>query len=113
MALDTVDLESTEDVALADKMNAGRKQILDELAAITGKKGVAGTVPLNVGSYTDGTAVPDWYTAKAALDAASAAKDQAAYNQAIGTFNYVNSLVAYRVDLIGDIRLFRKLLLLP
>jgi len=89
------------------------KQILDELAAITGKKGVAGTVPLNVGSYTDGTAVPDWYTAKAALDAASAAKDQAAYNQAIGTFNYVNSLVAYRVDLIGDIRLFRKLLLLP
>src|SRR6187455_3712883 len=31
MALDTVDLESTEDVALADKMNAGRKQILEEL----------------------------------------------------------------------------------
>ena len=26
-----VDLESTDDVALADKMNAGRKQILDEL----------------------------------------------------------------------------------
>src|SRR6187455_1172532 len=31
MALDTVDLESTEDVALADKMNAGRKQIITEL----------------------------------------------------------------------------------
>ena len=29
--LNTVDLESTDDVALADKMNAGRKQILDEL----------------------------------------------------------------------------------
>ena len=31
MALNTVDLESTDDVALADKMNAGRKEILDEL----------------------------------------------------------------------------------
>jgi hypothetical protein len=31
MELNTVDLESTDDVALADKMNAGRKQILDEL----------------------------------------------------------------------------------
>src|SRR5712675_3230474 len=29
--LNTVDLESTDDVALADKMNAGRKQILEEL----------------------------------------------------------------------------------
>jgi len=89
------------------------KQILDELNAITGKRGVPGTMPLSVGMYTDGTAVPDWYTAKAALDAASAAKDQDAYNQAIGTFNYVNRQLAYRIDLIGDIRLFRKLLLLP
>jgi MoxR-like ATPase len=31
MALNTVDFESTDDVALADKMNAGRKQILEEL----------------------------------------------------------------------------------
>ncbi len=31
MALNTVDLESADDVALADKMNAGRKQIIDEL----------------------------------------------------------------------------------
>jgi MoxR-like ATPase len=29
--LNTVELESTDDVALADKMNAGRKQILEEL----------------------------------------------------------------------------------
>jgi MoxR-like ATPase len=29
--LDTVDFESADDVALADKMNAGRKQILEEL----------------------------------------------------------------------------------
>src|SRR5262249_19924097 len=31
MALDTVDLDSPDDVALADKMNAGRKQIIAEL----------------------------------------------------------------------------------
>src|SRR6516165_6269747 len=31
MAIDTVDLESADDVALADKMNAGRKQIIAEL----------------------------------------------------------------------------------
>ena len=31
MASDTVDLESTDDVALADRMNAGRKAILNEL----------------------------------------------------------------------------------
>src|SRR6202795_2605475 len=31
MPLDTVDLESADDVALADRMNAGRKQILSEL----------------------------------------------------------------------------------
>jgi len=33
--------------------------------------------------------------------------------QAISTFNYVNGLIGYRVDLIGDIRMFRKILLLP
>jgi MoxR-like ATPase len=31
MALDTVDFDSADDVALADKMNAGRKQIIAEL----------------------------------------------------------------------------------
>jgi MoxR-like ATPase len=31
MALNTVDLESTDDVALADRMNEGRKQIITEL----------------------------------------------------------------------------------
>ncbi|HXU02596.1 MAG TPA: hypothetical protein VN903_16645 [Polyangia bacterium] len=92
--------------------NIGR-QILDELTGITGVKGTPGTVPLNIGMYSDGTPVPDWYTAKAAVDAAVAANDQDAYNQAIGTYNYVNGLLGYRVDLIGDIRLFRKILLLP
>src|SRR5258706_6420304 len=31
MALDTVDFESADDIALADKMNRGRQQIIDEL----------------------------------------------------------------------------------
>ncbi|HMF44450.1 MAG TPA: zinc-dependent metalloprotease [Polyangia bacterium] len=96
--------------------NIGR-QLLDELNAITGVAGTRGTVPLDVGSYTDGSAVPDWYSAKADLDAAAALPNtqdnQTAYSQALGTFNYVNSLVGYRIDLIADIRLFRKLLLLP
>jgi hypothetical protein len=89
------------------------KQLLDELSAITGVKGTRGTVPLNIGAYTNGSAVPDWYSAKADLDAASAGTDQTAYNQANQTFNYVNGLLGYRIDLIGDIRMFRKLLLLP
>jgi hypothetical protein len=92
--------------------NIGR-QILDELNAITGTAGTPGTIPVNVGTYTDGTPVPNWYSAKAALDAAKQSMDQAAYDQAIATYNYVNGLVGYRIDLIGDIRLFRKLLLLP
>ena len=58
------------------------KQLLDELNAITGVKGTRGTVPLNIGAYTDGSAVPDWYSAKADLDAASAGTDQNAYMQA-------------------------------
>jgi len=92
--------------------NIGR-QLLDELNGITGAQGTRGTVPLSIGSYTDGSAVPNWYSAKADLDAATAAGDQMAYNQAISTFNYVNGLIGYRVDLIGDIRMFRKILLLP
>ena len=35
--------------------------------------GTRGTLPLNLGSYSDGTPVPNWYTAKADLDAAKAA----------------------------------------
>jgi hypothetical protein len=92
--------------------NIGR-QLIDELNAITGTAGTRGTIPLNIGSYTDGTPVPDWYSAKADVDAAKQAMNQDAYDQAVSVFNYVNGLVGYRVDLIGDIRLFRKMLLLP
>ena len=31
MAVDTVDFESADDIALAEKMNRGRQQIIDEL----------------------------------------------------------------------------------
>jgi len=93
------------------------KQILDELTAITGVAGTRGTVPISIGSYSDGSSVPDWYSAKADLDAAAAlpnnATNQQTYTAALGTFNYVNMLLGYRVDLIADIRMFRKLLLLP
>jgi hypothetical protein len=89
------------------------KQILDEMNAITGVKGTRGTLPLSIGMYTDGSPVPDWYTAKADLDAAAAGSDQDKFNQANSTFNYVNGLLGYDVDLVADIRLFRKILLLP
>ena len=93
--------------------NIGR-QLVDELNAITGTAGVTnGTIPLSITSYSDGTPVPNWYAAKKTLDDAAAGTNQDAYNAAISTFNYVNGLVGYRIDLIGDIRLFRKLLLLP
>jgi hypothetical protein len=83
-------------------------QVLKELTDITGVAGTRGTIPLSIGSYTDGTAVPDWYTAKADLDAAAAGSDQSKYSNALSTFSYVDSLVGYRVDLIADIRMFRR-----
>jgi hypothetical protein len=87
-------------------------QILDELATITGKSGVAGTIPARYGVYSDGTPLPDWYTAKAAVDAAAGGTDQTAYNSAQATFSTVEQILEYRIDLVSDIRLFRKQLML-
>ena len=90
------------------------KQLLDELNAITGTAGTTtGTIPTTITSYSDGTPLPNWYAAKKKLDDAAAGTDQDVYNAAHSLFNYVNQLVGYRIDLIGDIRMFRKLLLLP
>jgi hypothetical protein len=89
------------------------KEIVDELNAITGVAGTRGTLPLNLGSYTDGSPLPNWYSAKADLDAARAAGDQDAYDQAISIYNYLNQMLGYRIDLIGDIRAYRKALRLP
>jgi hypothetical protein len=83
-------------------------QVLKELTDITGVAGTRGTIPISIGTYTDGTPVPDWYTAKADLDAAAAGTDQNKYSNALSTFSYVDSLVGYRVDLIADIRMFRR-----
>jgi hypothetical protein len=87
-------------------------QILDELASITGKNGVTGTLPTRFGTYSDGTPLPDWYTAKAAVDAAAAGTDQAAYNNAQAILSNIEQVLEDRVDLVSDIRLFRKQLLL-
>jgi hypothetical protein len=83
-------------------------EILDELSAITGKSGVPGTLPTRFGTDTNGNALPDWYTAKAAMDAAATGTDQAAYLNAQGVFSFVDQVLAYRVDLVSDVRLFRK-----
>ena len=89
------------------------KQLLDELNEIVGVSGTRGTIPVSIDSYTDGSALPNWYTAKADLDAAAAGTDQKKYSDALSLFNYINGQLGYRMDLIGDIRLFRKLLYLP
>ena len=47
------------------------------------------------------------------LVARLAAGNQAAYSNALSTFNFIKQLLAYRVDLVSDIRTVRKLLLLP
>jgi hypothetical protein len=92
--------------------NIGR-QIIDELIGITGVAGTRGTLPLSIGSYNDGTPLPDWHTAKADVDAAKMGTDQAAYEQAVSIYNYLNQVLGYRMDLISDIRAFRKMLSLP
>jgi hypothetical protein len=87
-------------------------QILDELTQITGTPGVTGTLPTRFGTYSNGDPLPDWYTAKAAVDAAAAAGDQAAYSYAQSIFSAIEQVMSDRIDLVSDIRLFRKQLLL-
>jgi hypothetical protein len=86
-------------------------QLLKELNDITGVAGTTnGTIPVNIGSYSDGSAMPNWYAAKAALDAAANGSDQTAYTNALSTYNFVNNnMLGYRIDLIADIRMFRRL----
>jgi hypothetical protein len=94
------------------RVNIG-KEIVDELNVITGTAGATGTIPVAYGSYTDGTPLPNWYTAKKAMDDALAGGNQEVYSNALSTFNYIKQLLAYRVDLVSDIRLIRKQLLVP
>jgi hypothetical protein len=84
-------------------------QIIDELTTIAGTKGVTGTIPTKFGALdTQGTPYPDWQTAKANVGAAQMAGDQAAYQRAQAIFQYIDYLLAYRVDLLNDLRNFRR-----
>ena len=72
-----------------------------------------GTVPVQYGTnFNDGSVLPTWYTAKASMDALAKGNDQTAYTKAIQTFTMVDQLMGFQVDLISDIRLFRKQVLL-
>jgi hypothetical protein len=87
--------------------------IIDEMNVIIGAPGVAGTVPVKYGvNPYDGTPLPDWYTAKAAMDQAAKGNDQKLYSQTIKTFTLVDQLLGFQVDLVSDIRLSRKQILL-
>jgi hypothetical protein len=98
--------------AYTNPQNIGAS-IIDELNAIVGTPGAAGTVPVKYGvNPYDGSVLPDWYTAKAAMDQAAKGSDQAAYTKALQAFTNVDQLMGFQVDLISDIRLFRKQVLL-
>ncbi|HXI55900.1 MAG TPA: zinc-dependent metalloprotease [Polyangia bacterium] len=92
-------------------------QVIDDLNAMTGKVGVEGTLsPQKFGTlfidHGDGTfdqpLIPDFYTAKAKLDAAKASGNQTDYSYALNAFQTVQTLMAYQVDLLNDLRTFRR-----
>jgi hypothetical protein len=83
-------------------------RLIDELNMITGQKGTPGTLPAHYGVLANGKPLPDWQTAKANLDQATAGTDQAALYDAQTTFQSVDYLLGYRVDLLGDLRQFRR-----
>ena len=88
--------------------------VIQELIDITGQPNVPATLPDKYGVDASNNALPDWYTAKAALDAAQAnakaststdpnAGDRPASGpttQANAVFQAVDYLVSYRVDLL-------------
>jgi hypothetical protein len=81
--------------------------LLMDLKTIAGVAGTPGSLPPKFG-MVGGQPLPDWATAKANLDTAQAAGNQSAYSRALSIFTYVDSLLALRVDLLGDVRQFRK-----
>jgi len=81
-------------------------QLIDELNGLTGQATVAGTINLKYGTV-GGKALPDWSSAKAEVDAAQAAGDQARYTQALSVFSYIDYLVNYQIDLLNDVRTFK------
>jgi hypothetical protein len=83
-------------------------EIIDELNVIVGTPGVRGTIPTRLGGYRSGTAYPNWYTAKADMEQAFARQQQQEYEDAKARFEYLEYLLSYRIDLIGDIRVIRR-----
>ena len=84
------------------------ESLIQELNQITGVWGVRGTLPAKYGYVNDaGDPYPDWQTARADLETASAGTDQAAFQRATAIFQNVDYYVAYRVDLLNDLRRFR------
>jgi hypothetical protein len=82
-------------------------QLVDELNGMVGKPGVAGTLPTKYGILKD-KALPDWWTAKGNLDAATAGTDQDAFAEAQNVFQFVDYQMSFRVDLLNDLRRFRR-----
>ena len=91
--------------------------VLQELNQIAGVQGTAGTLPKKYGTV-GGQGLPDWYTAKAQMDAAQTASQkntdttkavalQTAYTKSLQIFNAVDYNLNFRIDLLGDIRTFR------
>ncbi len=84
-------------------------QLIDDLNVILGTKGTPGTLPPSFGAIDiNGTPLPDWWTAQANLTAAQAGTDQTAYQTAQTIFQAVDFQLAYRVDLLNDLRNFRR-----
>ena len=92
--------------------------VLTELNEIVGVSGTPGTLPAKYGLVSGGVQLPNWYTARANVDKAQADAQantdmtktdafQTAYTTALQVFTFVDYLMGYRVDLLGDIRTFR------
>ncbi|HVR64939.1 MAG TPA: zinc-dependent metalloprotease [Polyangia bacterium] len=91
-------------------------EVINELNMMTGQPGVDGTLPGRYGAVVvqkpDGTftqdPIPDWNTAKARLDVAKASGDQWQFTYATSAFQLTDQLLAYRVDVLNDLRTFRR-----
>ena len=109
------------DAASTVDINGGIAQLtIKELIEITGQPGVPANLPAKYGVDSENNALPDWYTAKANLEDAqkkAAANTDPAMTQTLQTnfdkanaiYQYIDQgLMAYRVDLLNDIRTFRS-----
>ncbi len=92
--------------------------VLQELNQIAGVAGTPGTLAKKYGT-SGGKPLADWHTARANVDAAKTAAAlntdttktatlQTTYTEALQIFNFVDYLLNFRIDLVGDIRTFRQ-----